>query len=113
RHSTSHTCYSSPRPEDRAGFDFNTRGHMDLRLLQDLQVPRHADFYLCGPSAFMSDLTAGLTGWGIAASRIRTEAFGSAPPMTPGVAPSPRPPPHPPPGQPRTGPLVSFTPTHL
>jgi len=108
-HSHSHICYSSPRPEDRAGLDFDTRGHMDLRLLQDLQVPRHADFYLCGPSAFMSDLTAGLTGWGIAASRIRTEAFGSAPPMTPGVAASPRPPPHPPAGQPGTGPLVSFT----
>jgi len=108
-HSHSHICYSSPRPEDRAGLDFNTRGHMDLGLLQDLQVPRNADFYLCGPSAFMSDLTAGLTGWGIAASRIRTEAFGSAPPMTPGVAPSLRPPPHPPAGQPGTGPLVSFT----
>jgi ferredoxin-NADP reductase len=108
-HSHSHICYSSPGPEDRAGLDFDTRGHMGLRLFQELQVPRHADFYLCGPSAFMSDLTAGLTGWGIAASHIRTEAFGSAPPMTPGVAPSPRPPPHPPAGQPGTGPLVSFT----
>jgi ferredoxin-NADP reductase/MOSC domain-containing protein YiiM len=108
-HSHSHICYSLPRPEDRAGLDFDTRGHMDSRLLQDLQVPRNADFYLCGPSAFMSDLIAGLTGWGIAASRIRTEIFGSAPPKTPGVASSPRPPPHPPAGQPGTGPLVSFT----
>jgi len=108
-HSHSHICYSLPGPEDRAGLDFDTRGHIDLRLLQDLQVPRNADFYLCGPSAFMSDLAAGLTGWGIAASRIRTEIFGSAPPKTPGVVPSPRPPPHPPAGQPGTGPLVSFT----
>jgi ferredoxin-NADP reductase/MOSC domain-containing protein YiiM len=104
-----HICYSLPGPEDQAGLDFDTRGHVDLRLLRDLQVPRDADFYLCGPPAFMSDLTAGLTGWGIAASCIHTEMFGSAPPQTPGVAPSPRPPPHPPAEQAGTGPLVSFT----
>jgi len=108
-HSHSHICYSLPRPEDRAGLDFDTQGRMDSRLLQDLQVPRNADFYICGPPAFMSDLTAGLAGWGVAASRIHTEIFGSAPPKTPGVAPSPRPSPHPPAGQPDTGPLVSFT----
>jgi ferredoxin-NADP reductase len=108
-HSHSHICYSLPRPEDRAGLDFDTQGRMDSRLLQDLQVPRNGDFYICGPPAFMSDLTAGLAGWGVAASRIHTEIFGSAPPKTPGVAPSPRPSPHPPAGQPDTGPLVSFT----
>jgi ferredoxin-NADP reductase/MOSC domain-containing protein YiiM len=107
-HSHSHIFYSSPGLEDRAGLDFDTRGRMDLRVLQDLQVPRNADFYICGPRAFMSDLTAGLTGWGVAMSRIHTENFGSAPPTTPGVAASPHPPPHPPAGPPGTGPLVSF-----
>jgi ferredoxin-NADP reductase len=34
---------------------------MDLRVLQELQVPHDADFYLYGPAAFMSDLTVGLT----------------------------------------------------
>jgi ferredoxin len=81
---------------------------MNLRVLQELQVPRDADFYICGPPAFMSDLTAGLTGWGVSASRIHTEIFGSAPPMTPGVAPSLRPPPHTLAGPPGTGLLVSF-----
>ena len=33
----------------------------------------------CGPPAFMSDLTAGLTGWGVAANRIHTEIFGAGP----------------------------------
>jgi ferredoxin-NADP reductase/MOSC domain-containing protein YiiM len=108
-HSHSHIRYSLPRPEDRAGLDFDTRGRIDLCLVQNLQVPRNADYYLCGPSAFMSDLTAALTGWGIAASRIHTEIFGSAPPVTPGVAPSPHPLPHPPAGPAGTGPLVSFT----
>ncbi|MGA8433320.1 MAG: MOSC and FAD-binding oxidoreductase domain-containing protein [Methyloceanibacter sp.] len=107
-HSHSHICYSSPRLEDRAGLDFDTRGRVDLRLLQELQVPRNADFYICGPPAFMSDLTVGLAGWGVAASRIHTENFGSAPPKTPGVLASPRPPPHAPAGPPGTGPLVSF-----
>jgi ferredoxin-NADP reductase/MOSC domain-containing protein YiiM len=107
-HSHSRICYSSPGLEDRAGLDFDTRGRMDLRVIQDLQVPREADFYICGPRAFMSDLTVGLTGWGVAMSRIHTENFGSIPPNTPGVAASPHPPPHPPAGPPGTGPLVSF-----
>jgi ferredoxin-NADP reductase len=107
-HSHSHICYSSPRTEDRAGLDFDTRGRLDVRVLQDLRVTRNADFYLCGPPAFMSDLTVGLTSWVVAASRIHTENFGSAPPLTPGIAASPRRPPHPPAGPPGTGPLVSF-----
>jgi ferredoxin-NADP reductase/MOSC domain-containing protein YiiM len=107
-HSRSHICYSSPGVEDRPGLDFDRRGHLDVRLLQELEVPRDADFYLCGPPAFMSDLTGGLAGWGVAASRIHTEIFGSAAPSTPGIAVSPRPPPHAPAGPPGTGPLVSF-----
>jgi ferredoxin-NADP reductase len=107
-HSHSHICYSSPRTEDRAGLDFDTRGRLDARVLQDLRVPRNADFYLCGPPAFMSDLTVGLTSWGVAANRIHTENFGSARPLTPGIAASLRRPPHPPAGPPGTGPLVSF-----
>jgi ferredoxin-NADP reductase len=64
-HSHGHTCYSSPGLKDRLGLDFDRRGRMDLRVLQELQVPRNADFYICGPPAFMSDLTVGLTGWGV------------------------------------------------
>ena len=107
-HCHSHICYSSPGPEDRPGLDFDARGHLDLRVLQELEVPHDADFYICGPPAFMSDLTVGLAGWGVTASRIHTENFGSAPPKTPGVAASPRPPPHAPAGPPGAGPLVSF-----
>ncbi len=107
-HAHSHICYSSPGLEDRTGPDFDTRGRLDVRLLQQLKVPRDADFYLCGPAAFMSDLTAGLAGWGVTAGRIHTEIFGSAPPTTPGITVSPRPQPHAPAGPPGTGPLVSF-----
>jgi ferredoxin len=79
-----------------------------MGVLQELGVPRDADFYVCGPSAFMSDLTAGLAGWGAAASRIHTEAFGPGPSRTPGIAASPQSPPHLPAGPAGAGPLVSF-----
>jgi ferredoxin-NADP reductase/MOSC domain-containing protein YiiM len=107
-HGHSHICYSAPEPEDRPGHDFDARGRLDMPVLQELQVPHDADFYLCGPPAFMSDLTVGLATWGVEASRIHTERFGSRPPKTPGVAASPRRPPHLPPGPPGAGPLVSF-----
>ena len=107
-HSHSHVRYSSPDPEDRPGVDFDAPGRLDIRVLQELGVPRSGDFYICGPTAFMSDLTAGLAAWGIAASRIHTEIFGAGPSNTPGVAASPRRPPHLPAGPPGAGPLVTF-----
>ena len=107
-HGHSHICYSAPDPGDRPGLDFDARGRLDMRALQKLDVPRNADFYLCGPPAFMSELTAGLAGWGVAASRIHTELFGAGPSKTPGIAGSPRRLPHLPPGPPGEGPLVSF-----
>ncbi len=107
-HGHSHICYSAPDPQDRPGLDFDARGRLDISGLQALGVPRSADFYLCGPAAFMSELTAGLANWGVAASRIHTEMFGSAPARTPGIAASPRQRPHLPPGPPGAGPLVSF-----
>jgi ferredoxin len=81
---------------------------LSVRVLEELGVPRDADFYLCGPTAFMSDLSADLAGWGVAADRLRTEIFGSGPSKTPGVAAAPRRPPHLPAGPAGTGPLVSF-----
>ena len=104
----SHICYSSPDPEDRPGIDFDACGRLDMRVFQELGLPRNADFYLCGPPAFISDLTAGLAAWGIATSRIYTENFGAGPSKTPGIAASPRRPPHLPAGPPGAGPLVSF-----
>jgi ferredoxin-NADP reductase len=53
-HHRSHVCYSSPDPEDRPTIDFNTRGHLNMRVLRELDLPNNADFYICGPSAFMT-----------------------------------------------------------
>jgi ferredoxin-NADP reductase/MOSC domain-containing protein YiiM len=107
-HANSHILYSAPDPEDRPGLDFDAAGRLNMRALEQLSLPRNGDFYVCGPSTFMSDLTAGLAAWGVAPSCIRTEIFGAGPSLAPGIAPSPRRPPHLPAGLPGAGPLVSF-----
>jgi ferredoxin-NADP reductase/MOSC domain-containing protein YiiM len=106
--SHSHIRYSSPRPGDRLAVDFDAPGRLDMHAIEELGVPRDADFYLCGPSAFMNDLAVELGNWGVAANRIHTEIFGSSPPRTPGIAAAPRRPPHQPAGSAGVGPLVSF-----
>jgi MOSC domain-containing protein YiiM/ferredoxin-NADP reductase len=111
--SHSHIRYSSPGPADRPAVDFDAPGRLGAPVLQELGVPRDADFYLCGPPAFMSDLSAGLVAWGIAAGRIHTEIFGSGPSKTPGVAAAAPRPPHLPDGPAGTGPLVSFARSNL
>jgi ferredoxin-NADP reductase/MOSC domain-containing protein YiiM len=104
----SHICYSAPAPDDRPGLDFDARGRLGMRPLQELGVPREAEFYVCGPGAFMNDLKAGLATWGVAADRVHTEIFGSAPSITPGVAAASMRPPHLPDGPAGTGPVISF-----
>jgi ferredoxin-NADP reductase/MOSC domain-containing protein YiiM len=106
--SHSHIRYSAPDPEDRPGVDFDAAGRLNMQVLADLNVPRNGDFYVCGPSTFMSDLTAGLAALGVAAGNIHTEIFGAGPSITPGIAAAPRPPPHLPAGPGGSGPLVSF-----
>ncbi|SEM64958.1 MOSC and FAD-binding oxidoreductase domain-containing protein [Bradyrhizobium sp. OK095] len=104
----SHVCFSAPDPADRLGADFDSAGHLDQRLLQTLNLPRDGDFYLCGPGAFMSDLSVGLAALGVAPDRIHTELFGSKPSLTPGIAAAPKVAAHMPVGAPGPGPMVSF-----
>jgi ferredoxin-NADP reductase/MOSC domain-containing protein YiiM len=107
-HHHRHICYSSPDPQDRANFDFDAAGHLNVRVLGELNLPRNGDFYICGPSTFMSDLTAGLKELGVTPDRIHAETFGTGPSITPGIAAEPRRPPHLPAGAPGSGPMVSF-----
>jgi ferredoxin-NADP reductase/ferredoxin len=103
-----HVRYSRPGAEDRAGVDYDSPGHLTAAALEELGVPRDADFYLCGPPGFLRDLTSGLAGWGIARERIHTEVFGPGDSSTPGIAAVPARTSHPPAGPPGPGPLVSF-----
>ena len=65
QHGRSHIRYSRPGPQDRLGSDFDAPGHLDVAVIEQLGVPRDADFYLCGPPTFLRDLTAGLSAWGV------------------------------------------------
>ena len=112
-HHNSYVCYSAPGPEDRLSVDFDAVGRLNMKVVEKLRLPRNADFYICGPSAFMSDLTAGLTVYGIAPDNIHTETFGAGPSKTPGIAASARRPPHAPAGLSGSGPMVSFARTGL
>ena len=103
-----HVCYSRPGPNDREGQDFDSTGRLTASLLAELGAPRDAEAYLCGPTPFMEEISAGLAAMGIDASRIHTEPFGPAPGLTPGIAATPARPPHPPPGEPGTGPTIEF-----
>lgn len=107
-HHHSRICYSSPDPADRPNVDFDRRGRLDMHVLEQLNLPRDGDFYICGPTSFMSDLAAGLASKGIAKDRIHTEIFGAGPSSTPGIAAPPSRAPHVPAGPPGSGPTVSF-----
>jgi len=103
-----HICYSNPGPADARGRDYDTAGRLSAPVLAALDLPRDADAYLCGPAAFMADMSAALVAAGLQAARIRTEVFGAGPTLTPGIAPAAARRPHPPAGQHGTGPAVAF-----
>jgi ferredoxin-NADP reductase len=103
-----HVCYSHPGPDDVQGRDYQTTGRLTAAVLADLNVPRGADAYICGPAGFMADISAALVSLGVDGSRVHTEIFGAAPAQTPGIAAAATRPPHPPAGQPGTGPAVAF-----
>src|ERR1700677_786212 len=104
----SYVEYSRPGLEDRVGIDFDAAGRIGTEVLQKIGVPHDADFYLCGPAAFMDDLTAGLKAWGVADDRVHGEIFGPSKAITPGIADAPHAPPHAPVGPAGIGPQISF-----
>ena len=103
-----HVCFSRPGADDLPGRDFDRPGRAPGSLLAELEPPREAEAYLCGPVPFMDEISAGLAAIGIDASRIHTEPFGPAPGLTPGIAAAPARAPHPPSGAPGTGPTIEF-----
>ena len=101
-------CYSQPGPNDRLGREFDSVGRLTPDLLDSLQVPVEADFYLCGPPAFLRDLTRGLQARQVPAQRVHTEVFGPEQSITPGIGARQPVQPHQPAGRIGTGPAVSF-----
>lgn len=108
-HGRGYVLYSRPGPDDRLGKEYDAPGHWSVHLLAQLEVPRNADFYLCGPATFLRTLTTDLKAWGVTPGRIHQEIFGPTESLEPGVVSAPARTPHLPAGKPGTGPQVSFT----
>jgi ferredoxin-NADP reductase/MOSC domain-containing protein YiiM len=102
-----YVAYSKPERDDRLGRDFDAVGRLNVTTLEQLGVPREADFYLCGPASFLADFITGLKNWGVEPRRIHSEVFGPGESVTPGIA-APETPPGLPKSLPGSGPLVSF-----
>lgn len=81
----SYIQYSRPGPADQKGVDFEATGRLTVSSFDKIGVPREGQFYLCGPSDFLRELTAGLGAWGVAADHIHTEIFGTLDSITPGM----------------------------
>jgi ferredoxin-NADP reductase/MOSC domain-containing protein YiiM/ferredoxin len=103
-----HVYYSQPGPDDVEGRDFDSAGRLTAPRLAELKPPLEAEAYLCGPTPFMDEISAGLAALGCDAARIHTEPFGPAPAVTPRIAATPARTPHPPAGEPGTGPTIAF-----
>jgi len=103
-----YVCYSRPKPGDAAGRDYQRAGRLTASVLATLDLPRDSDAYICGPAEFMTEMASALRDLGVDASRIRTEIFGPAPAITPGVMPTPTRSPHHPESEATDGPQIGF-----
>jgi ferredoxin-NADP reductase/ferredoxin len=106
-------CYSNPGPRDRAGLDFDVRGHLTAQVLEDAAPPVDAAYYLCGPTPFMDEVGAALAAQGVTPERINVEVFGPSDPINPGIVDSTRQRPHPLEGPPGPGPEIWFSRSNL
>ena len=70
--------YSSARPDDVAGRDYQHAGHVDIDLLRRTLPLGPHQFYVCGPAPMMASLVPALGIWGVPTRDIRYEAFGPA-----------------------------------
>lgn len=107
-HERIHYTAAGAAPDLRPGGPRIRYGRMTADSPAEMGIPRDADAYLCGPAAFMDALDAVLRGYGLAAERIHTEAFGALPALNPGVTPTAAVRPHQPAGSPAGGPPVTF-----
>jgi ferredoxin-NADP reductase/MOSC domain-containing protein YiiM len=103
-----HICYSHPEPDDIGGQDYQTNGRLTASVLAAVDLPRNADVYICGPAAFMAETSAALVDLGLDPARIRTEIFGAAPSITPGVVRAAPRRPHQPDDEALDGPRIGF-----
>jgi hypothetical protein len=73
---TLHVAYSRPRAEERAGVHYDSEGWIDGARLEQALPDLDAEYFLCGPVAFMAGLSADLEARGVAPEQIHSESFG-------------------------------------
>jgi PAS domain S-box-containing protein len=73
---TKHLFYSRPRETDRVGRDYDRAGRIDLGWVRENTPIGEADYFICGPRAFMRTLVTGLVEAGVPRTRIHVEFFG-------------------------------------
>lgn len=103
----SYILYSKPAATDQPEIDFNAAGHVDVSLLERIGIPQNAEFYLCGPAAFLQAMREGLRSWGVPDGHVHMEIFGALDGITPGMAQVAHSP-HVLQGPPGPGPAVAF-----
>jgi len=104
----SYVCYTRPDLTDKTGEDFNATGRFSRSVFDELELPRDADVYLCGPTQFMTEMKEALTALGVAPERVHVEIFNGGESLTPGVVAAVTRAPHLPSDEANTGALVSF-----
>ena len=110
----SHRLVAYSQPTDTVGgADDDLAGRLDLAALERAGVPTHADYYLCGPDAFMRAIGAALAARGVAPERIATEVFGAVSAHRSGMVETGDRAPHAPDGAPGSGPVVTFSRSNL
>jgi len=69
-------AFSQPSERDVLGRDYDLSGRLDAHALRSLNLPKSADYYLCGPTQFLRMFQDWLSGSGISPGRIHVEFFG-------------------------------------
>lgn len=106
-------AYSKPTSSDAPLTDPDLSGRLDLTALERVCVPTDADYYVCGPDAFMRAIGVALAARGVAPERIATEVFGAVDTHSSGIVTTGDRAPHPPDGPLGTGPIVTFSRSNL
>jgi ferredoxin-NADP reductase/MOSC domain-containing protein YiiM len=112
RHSHRLVSYSNHEADGINSPDFDIVGRIFGTNLRQAGVPADADYYLCGPDAFMKALSSAIAAQGTPPQQIAMEIFGAHPTgLPPGMTRGPAP--HQPNPDHGTGPTVSFTRSNL
>nr|WP_318656193.1 FAD-binding oxidoreductase [Roseomonas sp. SXEYE001] len=70
--------HEQPHPEDRQGQGYDVAGRITLDWLRENTPLAGADYFLCGPRAFLRIFVGGLMQLGVPAPHIHYEFFGPA-----------------------------------